>query len=54
MIVTSVNDQPVRSISDWKKIVRGLHVGSPVRLEVRVPGQDDSIDVFLRVPSPEE
>jgi len=51
MIVTAINDQTVKSVSDWKRIVRGLRVGAPVRLEIRIPGQDDSFDVFLRVPN---
>ncbi len=54
MIITAVNDQPIHSVSDWKRVVHGLKVGSPVRLEVRVPGQEQASYVFLRVPENKE
>ena len=56
MIISSVNDQPIRSVADWKRIVRGLRVGAAVRLEVRVPGsgQEQASYVFLRAPEKSE
>ncbi len=49
MIITAVNDRPTPNVTEWKSVVQGLREGSPVRLEVRVPGQGQSY-VFLRVP----
>ncbi len=55
MIITSLNDQPIPNVSEWKRIVRSLRVGSPVKVEVRQPGQTaQSSYVFLRVPEQKE
>ena len=48
MIVTSINDQPVRGIGDWDTIVGNLRPGSTAKLEVLAGNQGRL--VFLRVP----
>ena len=50
LVITSINDMPVTSVSEWRRIVHGLRVGAPVKIEVRVPGQEQSSYVFLKVP----
>jgi serine protease Do len=54
LVVASLNDQPVATVTDWRRIVRALRVGAPVKLEVLVPGQEQTSYVFLRVPESED
>jgi len=54
LIITSVNDRPTPSVAEWKRVVAGLRPGTPVRLEVRVPGDGQVSYVFLRVPESKE
>jgi serine protease Do len=50
MIITAVNDNPVGSVSEWVNTMEGLHSGSPVKLDIMLPGSDQVIYFFLRVP----
>jgi len=53
MVITSVNDQPLRSMGDWQETVDRARPGSVLKLDVSAPGQR-SFTVFLRVPDDEE
>jgi serine protease Do len=48
-VVVSIDDAPVRSVSDWNRIVKGLKPGDTVKVEIRASGQSQFI--FLSVPT---
>ncbi len=50
MVIAAVNDNPVRSVSEWEDAMGGLRSGSPVKLDIVLPGSDQVIYFFLRVP----
>ncbi len=50
MVITAVNDNPVRSVSEWEDAMGGLRPGSPVKLDIVLPGSDQVVYFFLRVP----
>lgn len=39
MVITGLNDTPVRNVSDWNAIMRSLEVGDPVKVEISFGGQ---------------
>ncbi len=49
MIITSINDSPVRSISEWERVIGELEPGSPAKLNVLVGSSGTYI--YLRVPN---
>ncbi len=49
-VISSINDQPVRNLSDWNEALAKLRPGDPVRLEV-IPQGERPFPVFLRAPS---
>jgi serine protease Do len=53
MIVTSLNDQPVGSVSDWNRVLRDLKAGTPVKVELALD-DDRTQYVFLRVQEDKE
>jgi S1-C subfamily serine protease len=48
VIITSVNDQPVRSPAEWARVTRALEPGQAVKIGVRMQGRATSL--FLTVP----
>jgi serine protease Do len=54
MVITALNDRPVRNVSEWDTAVRGLRPGSAVKLDVLAPVGDpervQSFFVFVRAP----
>lgn len=50
MIITAVNDTSVDSVRDWEEVMSRLNAGSPVKLDVVVPGSEQAQYIFLRVP----
>jgi serine protease Do len=50
MVITAVNDEPVRDIAEWGRVIDRLRPGSPVKLDVVMPGGDASLYFFLRAP----
>jgi serine protease Do len=50
MVITAVNDNPVRNVREWEEAMNGLRSGSPVKLDIMLPGTDQIIYFFLRVP----
>ncbi len=52
MVVTAVNDERVRSASEWERAIGKLRPGSPVKLDVLAPGGEAVLYVFLRAPAP--
>ncbi len=50
MVISAVNDKPVRSVGEWEDAMEGLRSGSPVKLDVAMPGSDQLFYFFLRVP----
>ncbi len=50
MVIAAVNDNPVRSVSEWEDAMGGLRPGFPVKLDIVLPGSDQVIYFFLRVP----
>jgi serine protease Do len=48
MVITGLNDKPVRNVSDWNGILRKLDVGDLVKVEIRIGEQ--AMIVHLRVP----
>jgi serine protease Do len=48
MVITAINDKPIRSVADWNKAVRKLAVGDLVMFELHAGGQN--MLVYLRVP----
>lgn len=49
MIIQSVNDRPIESISDWRDALRGVEPGDVIKLDLWLPG-DASRSIFVRVP----
>jgi serine protease Do len=39
MVITALNDEPIRNVSDWNKVIRTLEVGDPVKVEISFGGQ---------------
>jgi len=50
MIITSINDQPVRNVADWRKALESLRPGSPVKLDVQDAAGQFHRKFFLSVP----
>jgi len=50
MVVTGLNDAEIGGLDDWAEAIDGLEAGSPVKLEIYVPGLDQMAYIFLRVP----
>jgi serine protease Do len=50
MVVTAINDFPLDDVSDWEERLRPLQSGSPVKLDVVMPGGDQTFYFFLAVP----
>ena len=50
MVIAAVNDNPVGSVAEWEDAMGGLRSGSPVKLDIVVPGSDRVFYFFLRVP----
>ena len=46
MIVTAINDEPIRNVSDWDRALKDLEPGTPVKLDLRF--RDRGFYVFLR------
>ena len=51
MVVTSVNDKPVRSLSDWRGAIEAAQPGAVIKLEILAGTRE--FTVFLRAPSGE-
>jgi serine protease Do len=51
MVITGLNDKPVRNVSDWNGIMRTLEVGDPVKVEISFGTQIRF--AFLRVTAEE-
>jgi serine protease Do len=49
-VIASIDDAPIRSVTDWNRIVRGLKPGDTVKIELRAGGRSQF--VFLTVPQP--
>jgi hypothetical protein len=52
MLITAINDEPIRNITDWNRTVRGLEPGEAVKLQTSV--RNNPVVVFLKVPEPDE
>ena len=52
MLITAINDKPVRDVKDWNRIVEHLDPGEAVKLTI-ARGANPAI-VFLKVPEPDE
>ena len=52
MVIAAVNDNPVRSVAEWKDAMDGLRSGSAVKLDILAPGSDQVFYFFLRVSDP--
>lgn len=50
MIITSINDQPVRNVADWRSALEALRPGSPVKLDVQDDTGQFHRKFFLSVP----
>lgn len=48
MIVTSINDEPVRDVGDWNERMAGLTPGAPVKVDVLAGTRE--VSIFLRAP----
>ena len=47
-MITGINDQPVRTLSDWTRLLNRWGVGSSIKLDVRFGTQ--SMYFFMKVP----
>jgi serine protease Do len=52
MIITAINDQPIRNIVDWNRTIRDLEPGEAVKLQTSV--RNNPVVVFLKVPEPDD
>ena len=52
MLITAINDEPIRSITDWNRTIGGLEPGEAVKLQTSV--RNNPVVVFLKVPQPDE
>jgi serine protease Do len=50
MVITAVNDGPVRNVSEWTRAMDTLQPGAPVKLDLLLPGGGREFPVFLTVP----
>ena len=49
-VITSIDDLPLKSVSDWNRAVKGLKPGQTVKIDVDLGGRIEI--VFLTVPQP--
>ena len=49
-VITSIDDKPVSSLSEWNRLVRALKPGETVKVDVELG--DNTEIVFLSVPQP--
>ena len=50
MVVTALNDQPVETVVDWNDLLGELSKDTPVKLDVVMPGGDQTYYFFLTAP----
>ena len=49
-IITSIDDNPIKSIADWNRVVKGLKPGATVKVDVDLGTRTEML--FLTVPEP--
>ena len=50
MLITAFNDRLIESVREWEQAMERLQSGSPVKLDIVVPGGEQFGFVFLRAP----